>query len=626
MKKTRLSLCAVLLLGLYQSVAMAQNKNILQEQNLQELVVQGNRLQIQLSKQNRNIDVITAQEIQKLPARSVNEILSYISGVDIRQRGPFGSQADISVDGGSFEETLILLNGIKVMDQQTAHNTLNLPIPTEAIERIEILRGPAARVYGVNSLTGAINIVTKSPQANSLFANVFAGSNFKKDEEGSDALYNGRGIQLGGGIAKEKQGHQLYASHESGTGYRYNTAYHNNRVFYQGEVRPNQQNKIDVLAGFVRSSFGANGFYAAPGDKESKEIVNTTLVSIRSKHTLGDRFTLSPQIGYRYNFDDYQYYRYDLSKARSQHYSHGLSAEVNGNYTLHFGDIGFGAEMRNDKINSNSIGHHERQNYGLYAEFRTEEINKVNLNVGAYVNYNSAYGWQVFPGLDFSYQFQPGFRLVLNSGTSQRIPSFTDLYLQQAGNIGNSAVVSETAYQVEGGLKYDKQGFSAKAIVFFREIDDFIDWTKLLVADPWQANNVGAQSTTGLNVQAQYVLGQQAKHHWNFNLGYTYLSPEFKDQPANTLSKYKIESLRHQLVAKVAWQYHNWSVLAAERYQERISYRDYFLTDLRLNFNQKQFDYSLDCQNIFDKTYIEAAAIPMPGRWFSLGVKYRMGL
>ncbi len=593
-------------------------------QSLNEVLIQGNRLQIQLSEQNRNVDVLTAEEIQKLPARSINELLTYVSGVDIRQRGPFGTQSDISLDGGSFEQTLILLNGIKITDQQTAHNTLNLPVPTEAIERIEILRGPAARVYGINSLTGAINIVTKSPAASAIFANVFAGTNFKKNEEDSEQMYNGRGVQLGGSVAYDKHNHQLYTSHESGTGYRYNTAYHNNRIFYQGQVKPNEQHKIDVLAGFVRSSFGANGFYAAPGDKESKEIVNTTLASVKSKHLLNERLTLSPQIGYRYNFDDYRYYKHDLSKARSKHYSHALNAEVNGDYRLNFGEIGFGAEIRYDEISSNSIGKHERENYGLYTEFRTDKIDNVNINLGAYVNYNSVYGWQVFPGLDFSYLLKPGFRFVFNSGTSQRIPSFTDLYLQQSGNIGNANVVSETAYQVEGGFKYDTERWSAKAIVFYRNIDDFIDWTKTDLIDPWQANNVGQLRTTGFNFQTQYLWSNGASR-WSINLGYTYLSPEFKDQPENVMSKYKIENLKHQLVAKLSWQYRQWSVLLAERYNERISYRDYFITDLRASFNHKQFDYYIDFQNIFDKTYIEAAAVPMPGRWLSLGVKYRLG-
>jgi vitamin B12 transporter len=593
-------------------------------QNLNEVIIQSSRLQIQLSEQNRNVDVINAEEIKKLPAKSVNEILSYVSGVDIRQRGPFGTQSDVSIDGGSFEQTLVLLNGVKISDHQTAHNTLNIPIPVESIERIEILRGPAARVYGVNSLTGAINIVTKTPEANALFLHAFGGSNFKNDAD--DKLYNGRGLQLGTSIAADKHGHQVFGSHESGTGYRYNTAYQNNKVFYQGEVNPNQLNKIDFLAGYASSSFGANGFYAAPGDIESKEIVSTTMASIRSKHQLNNKFTLSPQVGYRYNYDDYRYFRNDLSRARSQHYTHAVNAEINGNYQLNVGDIGFGLESRYEQINSNNIGEHERENYGLYSEFRTSKIENVNLNVGAYLNYNSVYGWQIFPGIDLSYQFTPGFKAVFNTGTSQRIPSFTDLYLdQRPGNIGNANLSSETAYQIEGGFKYQTQNWQVKAILFFREIDDFIDWTRDTNTVPWQANNVGQLNTTGFNFQTQYNFNATA-HAWNVNLGYTYLSPEFKNQSLTNLSKYKIENLRHQVVARVGWQHKNWSALIAERYLERISYKNYMLTDIRLNLQQKQFDYYVDFQNVFDKTYIEAGAVPMPGRWFSLGVKYHLGL
>lgn len=597
--------------------------SIKKEQELKEVVVESGRLQIQLSEQNRNVDVIDSKEIKKLPAKTLNEILTYVSGVDVRQRGPFGTQADISLDGGSFEQTLVLLNGVKIFDHQTAHNTLNLPFPVEAIERIEILRGPAARVYGINSLTGAINIVTKTADSNALFAHVFGGTNFKKDEEGDDKLYNGRGVQLGGSLVTNKVSHQLFTAHESGTGYRYNTAYHNNKIFYQGKVDINQANRIDVLGGYVRNSFGANGFYAAPGDKEAKEIVETVLASVRSKHQLNNRLSISPQVGYRYNFDDYRYLRHNLSVGRSQHYSSSVNAEINGNYRLNIGEIGFGAETRYEQISSNNIGKHERENYGLYSEFRTTKITNLNLNIGAYVNYNSVYGWQVFPGADVSYQFTPGFRMVLTGGTSQRIPSFTDLYLAQAGNIGNADLTTETAYQVETGFKYESNRWQARAIVFFREIDDFIDWTRLDVNVPWQSNNVGKSQVKGINVYSQYnIIGDI--HSWNVSLGYTGLSPEFKNRPQGYLSKYSIESLRNQLVVKLGWQHNKWSALLAQRYSERISYKDYFITDLRAGYTYKQLDYYVDMLNIFDTTYIEAGAVPMPGRWFSIGVKYTL--
>src|SRR5690606_16989330 len=229
---------------------------------------------------NRNIQVIDRQQIDAMPARSINELLSHVGGVDIRQRGPFGTQADISIDGGSFEQALILVNGIKVLDAQTGHNGLNLPIPTDAIERIEIIRGPAARVYGINSLTGAINIVTRKPAGAGVSAHVYTGSGFKRDTANNDALFNGRGVQVGATVAGKAGRHSLYGSHESGNGYRYNTAFRNNKVFYQGDVATHDTDALSLMGGYVSNGFGANGFYAAPGDKESREIVQTVLAAI----------------------------------------------------------------------------------------------------------------------------------------------------------------------------------------------------------------------------------------------------------------------------------------------------------------------------------------------------------
>lgn len=592
------------------------------DSTLDELVIQSNRISIPFTEQNRNVSVITAEEIQDLPAKSINELLTYVSGVDVRQRGPFGTQADVSIDGGSFEQTLILLNGVRISDHQTAHNSLNIPIPTEAIERIEILKGPAARIYGVNSLTGAINIVTKKPTENRFFANVFAGTNFKKDKNETNEMFNGRGVQLGVTLAKNNYQQQLFGSHESGSGYRYNTAYHNNKVFYQVDYQASENNNYNLLAGYVNSNFGANGFYASPGDKEAKEIVQTAMVALQSKHRINDRLVLLPQVGYRYNYDDYRYFRHNLDVARSQHYSNSLNAQLNANYQVDYGEFGFGVEGRYEQINSSNIGEHERENYGVYAEFRTLEIKNVDLTVGAYTNYNSVFGWQVFPGLDFSYLIKPDFKFIASAGTSQRIPSFTDLYLdQRPGNIGNSNLISEKAIQYEGGFKFENNKFNAKAIVFYRDINDFIDWTRLSAEVPWQANNVGSLRTTGVNASFDYRL-KSNKNDWKFKLAYTYLSPKMEGLAEDNSSKYKIENFRHQLVNILQWSNANFTALIANRYNERISYKDYFLTDLRVSYQHKKFNYYIDAQNIFDKTYIEAGAVPMPGRWFSVGIKF----
>src|SRR5690606_32713701 len=161
------------------------------------------------------------------------------------------------------------------------------------------------------------------------------------------------------------------------------------------------------MAGTIHNTFGANGYYAAPGDKESQEVVNTSIVSVGSDHKISPRFTLKPRISYRYNEDDYRYYRDDLSKARSEHSTNAFSAELNSTFQSSIGDFGFGLETRSENIESTNIGNHSRNNHGVYAEYRTEAIRNVLLNVGTYLNYNTDYGWQVFPGVEVASLFQP---------------------------------------------------------------------------------------------------------------------------------------------------------------------------------------------------------------------------
>ncbi|WP_090604459.1 TonB-dependent receptor plug domain-containing protein [Parapedobacter koreensis] len=594
---------------------------------LNEVVITENRLQLPFAKQNRNIQIIDRKQIEALPARSLNELLSHVAGVDLRQRGPFGAQADVSIDGGSFEQTLILVNGMKVLDAQTGHNSLNLPIPTDAIERIEIIRGPAARIYGINSLTGAINIVTRKPEQSEVIAHAYTGTGFKKDTANNDALFNGRGIQLGGTLTGSLGSHSLYGSHESGNGYRYNTAFRNDKAFYQGEIPVGTASAFSLMGGYVSNDFGANGFYAAPGDKESQEIVQTVLAAIGYRSQLSNRFSLSPRVSYRYAYDDYRYFRHDLGRARSQHHGHAINSEINGTLQTTAGDIGVGLEMRNEIIRSTNIGNHDRANYGVYAEFKTERIDRLLLNAGAYLNYNSDYGWQIFPGIDLGYQLSERWKLVAHTGTGQRIPSFTDLYLdQRPGNMGNPSLLSERAWHAEGGIKYLANRVMAQASYFYRNMNDFIDWVRTSPDDPWQPHNFQRNRTQGITFSGSYrVIPEQGETGLVAGLSYTWLSPHFEDsQAAGFLSKYVIESLRHQLVANLQLSTGDLSVTAAARFNERISYKSYFVGDIRIAYGFKPVDVYLDVQNIFDVTYIEAAAIPMPGRWLSLGLKHRI--
>ncbi len=595
---------------------------------INEVIIQENRFQIPFNQHSRNIQVLTKKDLKALPSTSINEVLRYVAGLDIRQRGPFGTQADIGVDGGSFDQTLLLINGVKLSDPQTGHHMLNIPIPMESIERIEILRGPASRMYGINALTGAINIVTKQVENNSVYAHLYAGSSFKKVEEtDQDGIYYGTGLQLGGTYYNKKHQQQLYGSKEHSNGQRYNTGSDNEKLFYQNSIVLNEDHKLQMMAGYIHNEFGANGYYAAPGDKNSKEIVETFLSSISSHHQITDRWYINPRINYRYNEDDYRYFKDDLSKGRSQHYTHSLSGELHAYRQSKYGDLGLGLESRYEKINSSNIGEHSRNNLGFFTEFRSTYFKDFIFNLGAYVNYNSDYDWQVFPGLDISYLINENLKISASSGSSQRIPTFTDLFLnQRPGNIGNPNLKSENAWQNEISTSYNRAGFTFKTGYFYRDIHNFIDWIRTTTDEPYQAQNLGNNRTHGIFANSLYNHKISSNKTLNFNFSYTYLNPSIINEYKDSIIKYGIESLKHQVQGIFTFQCSNWTITSANRLLQRASTNSYFVSDARISYQNKKYTVYADMQNIFDADYIEVGAVPMPSRWATLGMKLNLNL
>ena len=596
------------------------------DEELDEIIIEENRLQIPFHKSTRNVQVLTKEDIQKLPVSSLNEVLSYVGGVDIRQRGPFGSQADISIDGGSFEQTMILWNGVKMGDAQTAHHSMNLPIPLEAIERIEVLKGPAARIYGINALTGAVNIVTKTSMSDFVEVHAYAGSSFKsKDPREGSGIYAGGGVQATAGVQTGKVQHLLSIGKEDYNGQRYNTASDNLKAMYQGNVSLNEKHSVEWMGGYIDNEFGANGYYAAPHDLEAYELVETLMLSIGSKHQLSDRITVKPRISNRYNEDDYRFYRHDLSTARSLHYSNALMMELNGVYEADFGTFGLGYEMRMEEIHSSNLGAHDRNNHGWFAEYKTTFFEKLLVNAGAYWNYNSDYGFQWYPGADVAYLFHPDWKASVSVGSSQRIPSFTDLYVnQRPGNIGNPDLKPEAAWQYEAGVNYTRHNKKFHASIFQRNISDFIDYTRWTTDEPYQPHNLGEQTMRGVHLRWNHQLEIATNQRFSYQLSYQYLSPKKEDSNDAVISKYVVESLKHQAILGLHYSYEQFGVQWQNRYVKRELNDGYFISDLRLMYDFAQFQLYTQATNLFNEAYREAAAVPMPGRWIQLGVKYKL--
>lgn len=614
-----------LLLFIYSLGIFAQTRDTT-TQSLNEVIIRDNRIELPFSQQNRNIQIIDQALIKNLPAQSINELLSFISGVDVRQRGPGGLQADIGIDGGTFDQTLVLINGVKVSDAQTGHNMMNIPISPDNIDHIEIMKGPAARIYGINALSGAINIVTKTPSDTGISANLFTGSGFNEDSS-NGKTFASYGVRAIGSLSSgPNANHSLSISRESGNGYRYNTAFKNHKAYYEGKFNSKNQNSLSVMAGIVDNDFGANGYYAAPGDKEAQEIVQTTLAAISYKGVINEKWTITPRISYRYNEDDYRYIRTDLSRFRNQHTTNTFNAEINNRIYTALGIFGIGFEGRREQINSTNLGKRERDNFGTFAEYQFSLIKNLVVNAGSYVNYNSDFGWQFFPGFDAGYTFSNNWKLFTNIGTGQRLPTYTDLYYKGPTNIGNASLQPETSLHAEAGIKYITKTTFLTASYFKRKVDHFIDWVKASVTDPWQPQNFHQINSTGYTLSANHQFSNTnlSSVKVNAGLSYTHLDPEVTVEE-NTISRYVLQSLRDQLTANVNLKFNNsFSFTLGSRYCKRINYKDYTLIDARLSHERSAYNIYLDGSNLLNADYIEAGAVPMPGRWFTLGVRFNV--
>lgn len=615
-----------LFLGLGFAFALIQNNAQAQKSSsMTEVVVQENRIRESYGKQNRNIEILDSKQIKALPVKTVNELLSYVAGVDLRQRGPISTQADIAIDGSTFDQVLVLVNGVKMTDPQTGHHMMNLPIPLSAIDHIEIVRGPAARTYGINALAGAINIVTKLPVNNEVFAQAYSGSSFQTDSATGNT-YLGWGVQASAALAGKSQSHILSVAHDEGNGYRHNTGYNAYRIFYQNKFKLNDKNSIEAMGGYINNDFGANAFYAAPADIESTEKVQTALGSIRYSFKPNDKVTISPRVSYRYNNDDYIFVKQNPSLYHNIHETNIVTGEVQSTIKLGKGILGAGVEYRNTDINSTNLGKRQRTNLGIFAEYKHYFSDKLNAGAGVYANKNSDYNWEFFPGVDLGYLVTKKVKLFANATMGQRLPTYTDLYYKGPVNIGNAQLQPEYAKYAEGGIQYDGSLLFAKAAYFFRNSTDFIDWVKANATDPWQPQNFQEINTNGITTQLVYQLSKHAELSENYNIvinaNYTYLSPMI-NVPNNNLSRYAINALRHQATVKViSTLFNHVQANVAYRYLYRINANDYTVLDARVGYKFKSVLLYIDVNNLLDTQYKEIAAVPMPARWMTFGVRF----
>ena len=622
------------------------------ELTLDEVSVTGSRAPLTRAQAARMATVLERADIQAAPVQSVNDLLKYVASVDVRQRGPIGAQTDISIRGGNYEQITILLNGINICDPQTGHNAFDFPVDISEIERIEVLEGPAGRVYGTSSLLGAINIVTRPRPTSSVSAHI----------EGGSYGYLSAGARAN--VASGKWNNQLSGSYSRSDGYQRNSAgglnsdYSGGKAFYQGTYDDDIVS-VSWHAGLSTKDFGSNTFYGAKWDDQFEHTLKT-YTALQAETKKGS-FHLKPSIYWNHSYDRFELFRDAAEKYPfNYHRTDIFGVNLNGYFDWILGRTAVGAELRNEDLLSGNLGepldnpHHisgtdryydhgiNRTNISFVVEHNIL-LRRFTLSAGLVAVKNSWNGMnmKVYPGIDASYRIGDSFKIFANYNTSLRMPSVTELYYSVGGHVADKNLKPEEISSVEAGVKYADHGITTQASVYHNNWKNMIDWIRY-TADgpdaPWQSVNFTEVKATGFQAQLtlnfrQIVPTQRILK--SFNASYNYLFQD-KDIDSSVESKYSLEYLRHKLVANLQLNIVSRLDLGINfRWQDRRGiytdfdgtvkeYSPYSVVDARLSWTAPKYKLYLEANNIFDKNYIDYGCVPQPGTWLIAGLSVEL--
>lgn len=587
---------------------MNAQENDQKTDTLKEVVISSSRIDLPFKENSRTIQIVTAEDIKKLGVTNVADALQQLAGVDVRRQGVNGMQADLYIRGGGFDQTLLLIDGIKVDDPQTGHHTMNLALPIEVIKRIEVIKGPAARVFGQNAFTGAVNIVTKDVEDNSLVAKVQGGS------------FDQFIAEVTGTVSLKESSHIVHFSKNFSEGYRHNSDFDNTNYVLKSQFNKNKL-PIELLTSYSERKFGANGFYGIPSATEQYEETQASLIGFSTIIKNGN-WTFKPRVYWRRNQDLYLYIRSNPSAYRNMHITNKVAAELNGSYQSNVGITGFGVEFSKYYISSNRLGDNQREIATLFLEHRFQFFNNIlDVTPGISASYFSDFDNQFFPGLDVGVKISDKFRAYGNIGTSYRVPTYTNLYYTSPTTISNPDLNTEEAFSQEVGFKYISNRFNLSVAAFNRDADNLIDYVRENTTDAWQAQNIQSVNTKGYETQVDYLFTIN-KLPQKIQLGYSYLDNDVKTSEAN-FSQYSINSMKHQFTSSLQFNiFKGFNTTFAYRYVERTAGMSYNVYDVNVSYRIKAFELSMFANNIFNAEYIESGMIPMPKGNVLFGMKY----
>lgn len=596
----------------------------------------------------RVVAVIEAKEIENKAVNNLPDLFRYIQGIDYKTRGSEGVQGDVNLLGGTFDQTMIMINGINVTDPQTGHHSMNIPVEINQIERIEVLQGPGAWSAGTMAYSGAINIITKEVSGNS--ADVFmSGGSYGYFKGGASAFVKekikGWSVEgIYGGAYSRSDGFAENTDFEIGNIYA--------NVRFTG---PSKRNTFFIQSGVQNKSYGANSFYTFTYP-EQYEKVRTNFSSLQYLHTSGN-WQISASVYHRRLYDKFELFRNEAPQWYTGHNYHRndvYGADFQVGYKIKDGGtLIAGSEIRAENILSNVLGDltdnwekvpgedgavytksKERYTPSLFVKHLIQfEKWRLSTGISASDSFNEsdfkgAYGAGIYGGIAAAYNFTPNFEINFWANNSYRNPTFTDLYYKSPSQSGNLNLKPEKAISVQAGLRYFKANTRFYFSWFFRKGSRIIDWVRESGSEQWQASNLTNVNSTGFELS--YLKSFQNSIITNAGLSYGYLyvvksSGDFHSLYATDYLKHKATlSVSHKVTNRISA---DWNLLYQERAGTYLDlsmierdYKPFALLNVKLQWKIEKMKIFLDISNLTGKKYFDLGNLTQPGRWIKSGI------
>lgn len=549
---------------------------------------------VPLGSVTRTLTVITREQLARLPVRNVADALRLVASVDVRARGARGVQADFAIRGANFGQTLVLVDGVRINDAQTGHHNGDIPVPLDAVERIEILQGPGSSLFGADAFGGTINVITRrdaTPPAISL-------------EAGSFGFVAGRGqIDFSSGQVR----HKLAAIAERSSGFMVARDFRTAGI----SSRSSLGDRTGLLAGYLWKDFGANGFY---GPSPSHEWTNQTLLALDHRFGGWSGWRMDGLASYRTHGDRFLWDVRRPGVSENRHRTQATVASVKASRAFNHGaSVAAGLEGGADWIRSNNLGNRSTRRVSAFGEWRQAAGAATQVDASLRLDRYTEFGTAWSPSVGIGWRTSSRTRVRATAGRAFRVPTFTERYYSDPANWARPDLRAETAWAADSGLDvFLENGLTIGGTVFGRLEQDVIDWLRASTAERWRTYNIRDVETVGVEINA----GRAFPNRAFVQVQYTGL--KVRAATVTQLSKYVLDFAPHALTATAAVP-----LLGGLTVAPRIEYKrrsrttgpsEYLLLDARVARRFGLYELQVEGANLFDAGYEEILGVAMPGR------------